>query len=117
MVHVHHFLQDENLLITIFDQIDTARMIVVNELVAVFDEQSDIGDHLGGADDIFQHKMQSQGHIMFAVVVGLLCNEAHQCGCFVVLQDWFESLGFGSVVMWLDLFWTYKGTKLELHIQ
>ena len=48
MVHVHHFLQDENLLIAIFDQIDTARMIILNELVAVFDVQSDIGDHPGG---------------------------------------------------------------------
>ena len=42
-MHVHHFLQDENQLITIFDQIDTARMIILNEQVAVFDVQSDIG--------------------------------------------------------------------------
>ena len=92
MVHVHHFLQDENLLIAIFDQIDTARMIILNELVVVFGVQSNIGDHLGGVDGIFQHKMQSQGHIMFAVVVGLLHNEAHQCGCLVILQGWFKLL-------------------------
>ena len=37
MVHVHHFLQDKNLLSAIFDQMNTARMIVLNKLVAVFD--------------------------------------------------------------------------------
>ena len=68
MVYVHHFLQDKNLLSTIFDRIGTAGMSILNELVAVFDVQSDKGDHLGGVDSIFQRKRQLQGRIMFGVV-------------------------------------------------
>ena len=32
-------------------------------------------------------------------------------------QGWFKLLDFGSIVMRQDLFWTYKGTTLELHTQ
>ena len=56
MVHVHHFLQDKNLLSAIFDRIGTARMSILNKLVAVFDVRSDRGDHLGGVDSFFSTK-------------------------------------------------------------
>ena len=84
-MHVHHFLQDKNQWIAIFDQIGTARMIVSNEQLVGFDAQSDIGDHSKDVDNIFQHKMQLQVGIKFAMVVGLLRNAVHQCGCLNVL--------------------------------
>ena len=108
-MHVHHFLLDKYLLSTIFDQISTARMSVLNELVAVFDVQSDRGDHLGGVDSIFQRKRQLQGRIMFGVVVSLLQSEARQCEYLVVRRGWFESLDFGSIVMRQDLFGHTRG--------